>query len=104
MVLLITNSPNLNKFADGTDVTQTEANDEQKAYAKQIAKFLARNILPLKAENADNRFILIGTDRHISSQEREARRGMMSQTLCLQLYDAKEKFYDLVEPIEDEQK
>ncbi|MEN8219455.1 MAG: AAA family ATPase, partial [Pseudomonadota bacterium] len=76
------------KFADGTDVT--DANNEQQSYAKQIAKFLAQSILPLKAENADNRFILIGTDRHISEKEREAKRGMMSQSLCLQLYDAKE--------------
>jgi len=78
----------LTQFADGTNIT--DANNEQQSYAKQIAKFIAQSILPLKAENADNRFILIGTDRHISEKEREAKRGMMPQSLCLQLYDAKE--------------
>lgn len=80
------------KFAEGTDITQTEINEGQKRYAKQLAKFIVQNILPLKTEEVEesNRFILIGIDRLMSSREREARRGVVPQTLCLQLYDAKE--------------
>jgi predicted ATPase len=78
------------QFADGTDVTQTDANDEQKAYAKQLARFMAQTVFPRQTEGIDNRFVLIGIDRLVSSQEKEARRGVVPQTLCLQLYDAKE--------------
>jgi len=78
------------QFADGTDVTQTKGTEAQKTYAKQIAKFMAQHVLPLKAEEAHDRLILIGIDRLMSSREREARRGVVPQTLCLQLYDAKE--------------
>jgi hypothetical protein len=54
------------QFAEGIDVTQTEANEEQKSYAKQLAKFMAQHVLPLKASASNNRLILIGIDRLMS--------------------------------------
>jgi hypothetical protein len=78
------------QFASGIDIAQSGANDEQKVYVKQLAKFIVQNVLSLNAEDADNRFILIGIDRLMSSSEREAKRDVVPQTLCLQLYDAKE--------------
>jgi len=78
------------RFADGTEVTQTETNEEQKAYAKQLTKFITQHISPLKPKEANERLILIGIDRLMSADEKETKRGIVPQSLCLQLYDAKE--------------
>jgi hypothetical protein len=76
------------QFADGTDVTQQQASAEH--YAAQLAVFMAQSASLFQTANTSNRFVLIGIDRHISSTEREATRSVVPQTLCLQLYDAKE--------------
>ncbi len=66
------------QFADGTDVTQ--GSTEQKNYSLQFAVFIATS----------KPFELIGVDRHISTNEIEAKRELVPQSLRLQLYDAKE--------------
>ncbi len=77
------------QFADGTDVTHSEATTEQKTYAARFALFLAQRFI-LKTKEKSNRFALIRLDRRISQDEIEAVRSVVPQALSLQLYDAKE--------------